>query len=233
MADDPLWISDLGVVEYAEALALQERLRAARQADAIADTILLLEHPPVYTRGRRSQPGELPMGEDWYRARGIEIFDTRRGGLVTYHGPGQLTGYTIMRIDDTVGHLRTLERAIVATLAGQGIESHARVEDGPAFTGVWVEDRKIASLGVHVSRGVTMHGFAVNVQNDLEPFSWVIPCGLDTVRMTSVLAERPEDPDPLPALREGMREHLAQAFGGRAFAVVDRSRLESAAPAPA
>ena len=96
MAGD-LWTVSLGLVEYREAWALQEHVRAARQADAIPDTLLLLEHPPVYTRGRRSQPGELAMGEDWYRMQGIDIVDVDRGGLLTYHGPGQLVGYPIVR----------------------------------------------------------------------------------------------------------------------------------------
>ena len=111
-----LWTVHLGLVEYREAYALQERVRAARQADAVPDVLLLLEHPPVYTRGRRSQPGELAMGEDWYRLQGIDIVDVDRGGKVTYHGPGQLVGYPIVRIADVVAYVRTIERAIVAAL---------------------------------------------------------------------------------------------------------------------
>jgi lipoyl(octanoyl) transferase len=151
--------------------------------------LLLLEHPPVYTRGRRSRERELALGESFYRGQGIEVIETQRGGRVTYHGPGQLVGYPIMRIDDVLAHLRTMEDAIVSALAREGIQARSRPDDGPDYTGVWVEDRKIASLGVHVSRGVTTHGFAVNVQNDLEPFSWVVPCGLPDVRMTSVMHE--------------------------------------------
>jgi len=176
---DELWVCELPVVEYREALALQERLRAARQAERVPDTLLLLEHPPVYTRGRRSDPSELPMGEAWYLTQGIDVVDTNRGGRLTYHGPGQLVGYPIMRIDDVIVYLRTMESAIVAALADAGVGARARPQDGPDFTGVWTADRKIASIGVHVSRGVTTHGFAVNVQNDLQPFSWVVPCGLD------------------------------------------------------
>ena len=99
----------LGTVEYRVASALQEQVRARRQADEIPDVLLLLEHPPVYTRGRRSQHGELPMGEDWYRAQGIDVVDSDRGGKLTYHGPGQLVGYPIMRIDDVIAYLRTME----------------------------------------------------------------------------------------------------------------------------
>src|SRR3989440_4335123 len=116
---EELWVCHLGTVEYREALALQERIRTARQQDQVPDVLLLLEHWPVYTRGRRSDPGELPMGEDWYRMQGFDVVDTRRGGKVTYHGPGQLVGYTIMTTDDAVAHVRTLEQAIVTALADE------------------------------------------------------------------------------------------------------------------
>ena len=134
--------------------------------------------PRVYTRGRRSAPGELSLGEAFYRSQGIEIVEVNRGGKITYHGPGQLVGYPIVAVDDVVEYMRTLERALVAALGEEGVEARARPEDGPDYTGVWVEDRKIASIGVHVQRGVTTHGFAVNVDNDLTPFSgsWRAVC---------------------------------------------------------
>src|SRR5580704_10444697 len=179
----------MGVVDYREALELQAGLRTAREADELPDILLTLEHPPVYTRGRRSEPGELPLGEEWYAARGIEVVDTDRGGKVTYHGPGQLVGYPIVRVDDVVAYVRSLERVLVAVLAEEGVVARARPAEGPEYTGVWVEDRKIASIGVHVARGVTTHGFAVNVENDLQPFNWIVPCGLSDVRMTSLIKE--------------------------------------------
>jgi lipoyl(octanoyl) transferase len=179
-----------GLVPYAEALSQQKSLEAARQAGHVPDVLLLLEHPPVYTRGRRSQPGELPMGEEWYRAQGIDIVDTDRGGLVTYHGPGQLVGYPIMSLkpyhDDVHEYIRRMESGIIAALADVGIAA------GPieGLTGVWThEPRKIASIGVHVSRSVTTHGFAINVNNDLQPFEWIVPCGIEHCRMTSVARE--------------------------------------------
>ncbi len=184
-----LWICHLGTVPYREATALQEDLRERRLAGEVPDMLLLLEHPPVYTRGRRSRPGELALGEDFYGAKGIEVVDTKRGGRVTYHGPGQLVGYAIIGVEDVGGHLRKMEAAIVKTLAEFGIAARSRCEEGADYTGVWVEDRKIASIGVHVSRGVSTHGFAINVDNDLEPFSWVVACGLPDVAMTSVEAE--------------------------------------------
>ena len=180
-----LWVCQLGTVEYSEGLALQERVRSARQAGQVPDVMLMLEHWPVYTRGRRSGPGELPMGEDWYRMQGIDVVETDRGGKVTYHGPGQLVGYPIVGVDDVVEYVRTLERGLAAALEGEGVpRARGRPEDGPDYTGVWVDDRKIASIGVHVARGVTTHGFAVNVENDLQPFSWIVPCGLEGVSMT-------------------------------------------------
>ncbi|MGI8730079.1 MAG: lipoyl(octanoyl) transferase LipB [Solirubrobacteraceae bacterium] len=211
MSADELWICELGTVEYREALALQERVRAARQQDLIPDVLLLLEHPPVYTRGRRSSADELPLGEAWYRERGIDIVDVNRGGKLTYHGPGQLVGYPIMRIRDVLVYLRTTERAIVATLADAGLPARARPDEGPDYTGVWTGDRKIASLGVHVARGVTTHGFAINIDNDLEPFEWVVACGLGGVAMTSVARETGGRGDA-PAIRAGVVERFAEAF---------------------
>lgn len=202
-------VCHLGPVPYREALSIQERTRALRQADEIPDTLLLLEHPPVYTRGRRSLDGELSLGEGFYRAQGIEVVDTDRGGRVTYHGPGQLVGYPIMRVSDIGSHLRTMEGAIVDALAQEAIEARSRCAEGPDFTGVWVGKRKIASIGVHVSRGVSTHGFAINVTNDLTPFDWIVPCGLNGVEMTSVAHE-------LEGAREvdeqRFRERVAECF---------------------
>jgi lipoyl(octanoyl) transferase len=213
VSQDELAICELGTVEYRAALALQERLRDARAAGDLDDVLLLLEHPPVYTRGRRSGPGELPMGEEWYLAQGIDVVDTDRGGKVTYHGPGQLVGYPIMAVTDVVAHVRTIERAVVAALEEAGIGARVRTEEGPDFTGVWVDDRKIASIGIHVARGVSTHGFAINVENDLQPFEWVVPCGLEGVRMTSVIHER-GDPAPgaMPAFRAIVARCFAAAF---------------------
>jgi lipoyl(octanoyl) transferase len=222
-----LWVCHLGTVEYREALALQERVRAARQQELIPDVMLLLEHWPVYTRGRRSAAGELPMGEEWYLMQGIEIVDTDRGGKVTYHGPGQLVGYPIVRVDDVVAYVRTLEGALVGALAEEGVIARARPQDGPDFTGVWVGERKIASLGVHVAHGVTTHGFAVNVENDLQPFSWVVPCGLDGVQMTSLIRETRRLAGQLPCFRKRVAYSVAQALGHRQR-LISLTRLERA-----
>jgi lipoyl(octanoyl) transferase len=222
-----LWVTHLGTVDPREAYSLQERLRDARQSDAIPDTLLLLEHPPVYTRGRRTGPGELPMGEDWYRGQGIDIVDVDRGGRVTYHGPGQLVGYPIMRTDDVVAFVRTMERALMAALTDEGLSPRVRTDEGPDFTGVWVEDRKIASIGIHVARGVTTHGFAVNVQNDLQPFEWIVPCGLQGVQMTSLLRETGAGGEILRCFRRRAAHRFAEAHGMRQR-LVSAMRLERA-----
>ena len=208
---EPLRVVECGVVPYEEARSLQERIAAARRRGEVADTLLLLEHPPVYTRGRRSDPAELPMGDPWYEAQGIEVRDTDRGGRVTYHGPGQLVAYPmIVHLRPLGGGRRRRPRLRPRPRAGDdrdpgrvGIE--ARTIEG--LTGVWVASnrdtpgsgagevsrsgvaRKIGSIGIHVSRGVTTHGLAVNVNNDLQPFEWIVPCGIDECRMTSVSRE--------------------------------------------
>jgi lipoyl(octanoyl) transferase len=185
-----IWCDRRGLTPYREAFEMQKKLEGARHAGLVADVLLLLDHPPVYTRGRRTTAGELPMGEQWYRSQGIDVVETDRGGRVTYHGPGQLVGYPIMDLkpyrNDVQQYIRRMEAAIIAALADVGVEA------GPidGLTGVWThEPRKIASIGVHVTRGITTHGFAINVNNDLQPFEWIVPCGIENCRMTSVSRE--------------------------------------------
>ena len=225
-----IWVCHLGKVEYRSGLAVQERLRAARQQEELPDVLLMLEHWPVYTRGRRSGPGELPMGEDWYRMQGIDVVETDRGGKLTYHGPGQLVGYPIVRIGDVVEYVSTLERGLVSALSEVGVSAHGRSEEGPSFTGVWVDERKIASIGVHVARGVTTHGFAINVENDLQPFGWIVPCGLDGVRMTSVISETGRLAGMMKCFRRRVAFNVAEALDRRQR-LVSLDRLEALAPA--
>ncbi len=172
----------LGRVAYRDALAVQEAL-FERSGD---DHVLLLEHPSVYTLGVRADLANVLVPPE---SVGAELVKVRRGGDVTFHGPGQLVGYPIMHAADVIAFLRTMERAIVAALAEEGIAARGRDHEGPAYTGVWVDERKIASIGVHLSKGVTAHGFAINVDNDVEPFHQVTACGLPDVRMTSVSLE--------------------------------------------
>ncbi len=217
-----LWVCHLGVVEYREALALQERVREARQEGSLPDVLLTLEHPPVYTRGRRSQPMAA--------IHGIDVVETDRGGLVTYHGPGQLVGYPIVRVDDVVAYVRTLEDALVRALVDEGVvAARSRPREGHRYTGVWVEERKIASIGVHLSRGVSTHGFAVNVENDLQPFSWIVPCGLDGVQMTSLLRETGRTPSVMKCFRRRAAYEVARGLGRRQR-LVSLARLETRVP---
>jgi lipoyl(octanoyl) transferase len=205
-----LWVARAGRVPYLEAVELQSRLRERRQAGEIPDSLLLLEHPPTYTKGRRTEKADLPMGEEWYWSQGIEVHDTSRGGRVTYHGPGQLVGYPIMQVGDVVAFLRTMESGLIAALADEGVK--AEVREG--LTGVWVGERKIGSIGLHVSRGVTMHGFAVNVDCDLQPFEWIVPCGIDNVRMTSLYLNTGLT-GGMDCFRKRVAWRFAQAFGQR------------------
>ncbi len=190
-----------GVVPYEEARVAQRWLVEARQEAAVDDVLLLLEHPPVYTRGRRSTAEELPMAAEWYEAQGIEVRDTDRGGRVTYHGPGQLVAYPIVSLkpygDDVHEYVRRLERVAISSLAEHVVEART-IE---SLTGVWTqgampgtasgakEARKIGSIGVHITRGVTSHGIAINVNNDLQPFEWIVPCGIEGCRVTSLSRE--------------------------------------------
>ena len=195
-----LLLIDCGTVPYREAWDLQLALAERRGAGTVPDTVLLLEHPPVYSRGRRTKPEELPLGDAWYERQGIEVLDTDRGGLVTYHGPGQLVAYPIVDLaplgGDVHAYVRGLERVMIGALAEHGVGAQTI----KGLTGVWTEGpapvpglagaaRKIGSIGVHVSQGITTHGLAVNVDNDLQPFEWVIPCGIEGVAMTSIAGE--------------------------------------------
>jgi lipoyl(octanoyl) transferase len=226
-----VWVVRAGQVPYEEARAAQKRLEAARQAEDVPDLLLLLEHPPVYTKGRRSTADELPMGEDWYRMQGIEVCETDRGGRVTYHGPGQLVGYPIVSLvpygNDVHEYIRRMEQVMIGALSEWKVD--AGVIDG--LTGVWTtgdpppagEARKIGSIGVHVSRGVTTHGFAINVSNDLQPFEWIVPCGIEACQVTSLTRELGAEQD-LGAFATTTRERFAEVYERRPVEV-DASEL--------
>jgi len=207
-----IWCVRAGVVPYGEALLLQRRLLHARQASAVPDVLLLLEHPPTYTRGRRSTPDELPMGAQWYLAQGIEIHDTDRGGRVTYHGPGQLVGYPIIDLkrhrQDLHWYLRKIEEALINTLADYGIPG----ERNTSYTGVWTRGKKIASIGVHARDWVTWHGFALNVTTDLSFFDLIVPCGITGVVMTSIARELGSEEISAQDVRDRVSAKFAEAF---------------------
>jgi lipoyl(octanoyl) transferase len=197
-----------GLTDYGEALALQRRLAAARVEGELADDLLiLLEHPRVITLGRGAKDANVIESAEALAASGIELHEVERGGDVTYHGPGQLVGYPIIHLtqhkQDLHWYLRQLEEVLLRALTSVEI-SGIRV---PGYTGVWVGDRKIASIGVHVTRWVTFHGFALNVCTDLSDFDLIVPCGIDAVQMTTVEHEA--------GRRYGVEEvahHVARAF---------------------
>ena len=260
-----VWCVHAEVIRYEDARRVQRALESARLAEDVPDLLLLLQHPPVYTRGRRSDQSELPMGEEWYRKQGIEVCDTDRGGRVTYHGPGQLVGYPITNLRASTGgvheFVRRLEQVMVGALEQWSIK--AQVFSG--LTGVWTagappvpfgeigpqgspvlagepaarlpsahadepqaqwdgptQARKIGAIGVHVRRGITTHGFAVNISNDLQPFEWIVPCGIAAAQATSLSRELGAD-QSLPAFAATVADRYQDTFSQtlRALAPVD------------
>jgi lipoyl(octanoyl) transferase len=238
----------LGRVSYADGLAIQSRVVAARKAGAIGDTLLLLEHPPVITLGRNSSRANVLASDEWLAARNVELHEINRGGDVTYHGPGQLVGYPIVDLRGDwpgkkgpflgpVDFVRMLEEALIRTCADFGVMAK-RI---PKCTGVWtfggnptrddgtvtdrapdycaapedqkIRERKLAAIGVHVSQGVTSHGFALNVTTDLRDFEWIVPCGITDRGVTSLELEA--DPATEPTM-ERAANATARNFG-RAF----------------
>jgi lipoate-protein ligase B len=183
-----LEVRDLGSIAYGEAMALQDTLVAARIAEEIPDTLLLLEHTPVITLGRRGSLADVYLSESELARRGIAIARTTRGGLVTYHGPGQLVGYPIVRLGplglSVPCYVRALELSIVAALAELDVEAYVDEQ----HVGVWTSAGKIAAIGVAQRHGVTLHGFAVNLQPDLEHFGLINPCGIGALGVTSAAA---------------------------------------------
>lgn len=222
-----LWVTRLGTVDYDEALAFQHEVHAARVRDDIPDTLLLLEHPPVYTKGRRSTPDELPMGEEWYVGQGIEVKDVDRGGKVTYHGPGQLVGYPIVSTDLTGGDIPRLvgmiEQAMIDALAAEGIPAHRDQAGRGVWAGEGAESGKIGSIGLHIGQGVTTHGLMINVDNDLQPFQWIRPCGLDDPATSIARIKRSSG--QMRCFEKRLAFATAERFGLRQR-LVSRARLE-------
>jgi lipoate-protein ligase B len=207
-----VWLLDLGRVEYGAAFTLQKRLQAERDADRLPDLLLIVEHPPVITLGRRGSRDDVFLPDEELAARGIGIYETNRGGLVTYHGPGQLVGYPIARLRPLAGDAPTyvsrLEETIIRTLVRFGIAAHT----APGNRGVFADGGKIAAIGVAVTHGVTMHGFALNVSPDLEHFALIDPCGIGGLGVTSLERLREAAPD-LATVSTVVVEEFAQVFG--------------------
>jgi len=199
-------------VPYARGLELQERLVADRQAGRIPDQLLLLEHDPVFTLGRNARTANVLLPAEALRERGFEVFETGRGGDVTYHGPGQVVGYPILALlpdrRDVHRYVRDLEEVMMRTCADYGLEA-SRVE---GLTGTWLGDEKIGAIGVRIARWVTSHGFAFNVGTDLTAFDLIVPCGIRERGVTS-LERGLGHPVPLDEVMDRLAAHFAAVFG--------------------
>jgi lipoyl(octanoyl) transferase len=237
MSDRVIALLDLGRQEYAAALALQQHLCALRQQQTIGDVLLLVEHPPVLTLGRNAHRQNILASDDLLARRGIEVVETNRGGDVTYHGPGQLVGYPILHLRGftpslgIVTYLRWLEEVLIRACSDYAVLT-GRV---PGRSGVWtlpggaVQEKKIAALGVHVARGVTTHGFALNVTTDLDAFGYIVPCGIADRGVTSLHLEA----DPAPTLEQvihSVSRHFGRVFGRQMLWL---SSLDDLLPTPA
>ena len=206
-----LTASWLGRVEYPAAWSWQRELFLSRLDGDRGDILMLLEHPPTYTLGRRATPEDVVYGETQRNARGISLYEVDRGGRATYHGPGQLVGYPIMELGeryDVLSYLRKLEEVLIKTSADLGVEARRDSE----HTGVWVGNNKIGAIGVKITRGITMHGFAFNVTTDLSMFGGIVPCGIQDRWVTSVEAETGVRPS-LKEVGAIAANHLADTFG--------------------
>lgn len=201
-------------IDYPEALTLQRTLVQMVQAGAVADgVVLFLEHPRVFTLGRRGGTDNLGVSQAFLDHEGVSVIHVERGGDITYHGPGQLVGYPVVRLPSAglsvVGYVTGLETLMIRTAADFGVQAGRDDRN----RGIWVGDSKLGSIGIHIRRGVSFHGFALNVNVNLTPFSWINPCGLCGVGVTSlqVLSGRP-DPIPMEAVRRRAADHLAEIF---------------------
>ncbi len=201
-----------GLTPYAEAWDLQKDLARRRKNDEVPDTFILCEHPPVYTVGRAAKDGaNLGAGEEYLRSLGAEVFCSDRGGDATFHGPGQIVGYPILRLEDrdTHGYLRRLENVLIRVLAEYGLEGWHH----PEYTGVWVGEEKIAAIGVKFSSGwIVSHGFALNVKTDLSWFDRITPCGIKEFGVTS-LQKKLDGEVTLVEVEEKLVGHFRRSFG--------------------
>ena len=216
MSEPVISLVNLGRLDYAAALALQQQVCALRQQESIGDVLLLVEHPPVLTLGRNAHRGHVVASDQLLARRGISLFEANRGGDVTYHGPGQRVGYPILNLRGftpplgIVEYLRKLEEVLIRACADYGILT----QRSAGRAGVWtmpggaIAEKKIAALGVHVARGVTTHGFALNVTTDLDDFALIVPCGIRDRGVTSIEVEV----DPAPSMEQVVNS-TARHFG--------------------
>lgn len=214
---------DLGVVPYGEAWDFQREIFSGRKEAKIPDTFIMLEHPHTYTLGKVAKREHLLLTDKELEDRHISVYDIDRGGDITYHGPGQIVGYPIINLGDwqkdSHKYLRTLEEVIISVMRSYGIESGRK----EGLTGVWIENRKIAAIGIKISSWVTMHGFALNVNTELDLFTGIIPCGITDKEVTSMQKELGHQV-PLDEVKEKLLEHFMTHFG---YSKCDRKRPEA------
>jgi lipoyl(octanoyl) transferase len=255
MLDMYIHLLHLGRVAYADGLDIQARVVAARKAGCIGDTLLLLEHPPVITLGRNSSRANILASDEVLARRGVTLYEINRGGDVTYHGPGQLVGYPIVDLRGEwpnqkgphlgpVDFVRMLEEVLIRTCADFGVMAKRIAK----ITGVWtygggelpdalvhhpIRERKLAAIGVHVSQGVTSHGFALNVTTDLRDFEWIIPCGITDRGVTSLELEAADSADPtMERAINATARHFGRVFDRQMVAVESLEALLAASQAP-
>jgi lipoyl(octanoyl) transferase len=207
-----LLYSDLGTIDYKEAWDLQKDIFERRYKKEIPDVLFLLEHPHTYTLGRITDKAHLISSQEYLDQNHISVYEIDRGGDITYHGPGQIVGYPIIDLNlwqmDTHKYLRGLEEVIIVTLAEYGISA---IRD-PEHTGVWIGNRKIAAIGIKVSRWITMHGFAFNINSDLSLFNGIIPCGIHHKEVTSLSKELNYNVD-LHEMKNKLLNNFSHFFG--------------------
>jgi lipoyl(octanoyl) transferase len=236
----------LGRIPYAEGLAIQQRVIAARKAGEIGDTLLLIEHPPVLTLGRNATRANILATDELLAQKGVEIHEINRGGDVTYHGPGQLVGYPIFDLRGDlpgkrgphlgpVDFVRLIEEALIFTCKDFGVPAQRICK----LTGVWtiaggtIAEKKIAAIGIHVSQAVTSHGFALNVTTDLRDFDWIVPCGISDRTVTSLELEADPSTDPtLPRASESIARNFGRVFQRQILATESLDELLAASSAP-
>lgn len=232
MSGRELHWSYLGIVPYRAALAMQLAARTAVREGAGPERLLLLEHPHVYTLGRNADAVDVTAPAEWLRRRGVAVEECDRGGQVTYHGPGQLVGYPILNLSpdrrDIRRYVRDLQEVLIRTLGDLGLPAERR--DGPELIGVWSRGKKVASIGVHLSRWITTHGFALNVTTDLAYFGGIVPCGLRDVTMASVESLTGARP-ALADVAALVARHAGEVFERRLVAQPSASPDRAAVPA--
>ncbi|MGK9476151.1 lipoyl(octanoyl) transferase LipB [Melioribacter sp. OK-6-Me] len=215
---------DLGFIDYDEAWELQKRIFNQRYAGKTGDTFFLLEHPHTYTLGKVASRSNLLLTDEQLTKRGIKVYDIDRGGDITYHGPGQIVGYPIIDLkewkEDTHAYLRNLEQLIINVCKKHGLDAGRK----EGLTGVWIEDRKIAAIGIKVSRWITMHGFAFNINTDLSLFDGIIPCGIRDKEVTSLEKETGRTHD-INSIKKELVEEFVKIFEYRHYVEFDKGHF--------